>query len=161
MAKSFRIDVPEKNSSVAGRPHFPLQGAMQLPESHAGGAQTGTSVSLSSPVREPRGDFGLPEDAGPLCITDEIEIADGVGIDKDHSVERRLQQKLMAHPDVRFSSLVVRRIEGGVCLQGVLEYDDSVPDIQSLIRRVVGVDTVLNQLVIRQSGRQERDPSTD
>ncbi|MFP6763993.1 MAG: hypothetical protein VB858_10250, partial [Planctomycetaceae bacterium] len=106
-------------------------------------------------------DAGPLSDAGPLCITDVIEIVDEVGIDGDHSVERRLQQKLMAHPDVRFSSLVVRRMAEGVCLQGVLEYDDSVPDIHSLVRGVAGIDMVLNQLVIRQSDSQERFPSTD
>ena len=161
MAKRSRVDVPEQSSSAAGRPHFPLQRVLERPEISADGGQTGTTVSLSPSAIQALPDAGPLSDAGPLCITDVIEIVDEVGIDGDHSVERRLQQKLMAHPDVRFSSLVVRRMAEGVCLQGVLEYDDSVPDIHSLVRGVAGIDMVLNQLVIRQSDSQERFPSTD
>ncbi len=47
-----------------------------------------------------------------------------------------------------FASLVVRRIPGGICLQGVLDVDDDLPDVDSLARRVAGVDQVLNQLVM-------------
>jgi hypothetical protein len=66
-----------------------------------------------------------------------------------HRLERAVQRHLLAHPKLRFSTLVIRRIPNGVCLQGVLE--DSVDlDICSLARSVAGVNEVLNHLVVRQ-----------
>src|SRR6185503_9800889 len=46
-----------------------------------------------------------------------------------HSVEQEVQRELLAEPSLRFASLVVRRIDDGVCLQGVLEGDNPVSDI--------------------------------
>jgi hypothetical protein len=57
-----------------------------------------------------------------------------------------VQRHLLSHPDLRFSSLVIRRIPNGVCLEGVLEQGDL--DVSNLARNVAGVDEVLNHLVI-------------
>jgi len=65
-----------------------------------------------------------------------------------HRVEQDVQRELLAHPRFRFSSLVVRRIDDGVCLQGVVESDDNAPDISSIAQRVAGVNQVLNRLVV-------------
>ena len=66
-----------------------------------------------------------------------------------HRLEQAVQRHLLSHPKLRFSTLVIRRIPNGVCLQGVLE--DSVDlDICSLARSVAGVNEVLNRLVVRQ-----------
>lgn len=63
-----------------------------------------------------------------------------------HGFEQQVRFELeSAH---QFSSLVVRRIPGGICLQGVLDVDDSLPDVDSLARRIAGVERVLNQLVM-------------
>lgn len=65
-----------------------------------------------------------------------------------HRVEQDVQRELLAHPRLRFSSLVVRRIDDGVCLQGVMESDDESPDVCSIAQRVAGVRQVLNRLVV-------------
>jgi hypothetical protein len=67
-----------------------------------------------------------------------------------HRLEQAVQRYLLSHPKLRFSTLVIRRIPNGVCLQGVLE--DSVDlDVCNLARSVAGVNEVLNHLVVRQS----------
>lgn len=63
-----------------------------------------------------------------------------------HGFEQQVRFELES--EHRFSSLVVRRIPGGVCLQGVIDVDDSLPDVDSLARRIAGVERVLNQLVM-------------
>lgn len=66
-----------------------------------------------------------------------------------HLLERAVRRHLLSHPKLRFSTLVIRRIPNGVCLQGVLE--DSVDlDVCSLARSIAGVNEVLNHLVVRQ-----------
>lgn len=65
-----------------------------------------------------------------------------------HRVEQEVQRELLSQPSLRFSSLVIRRIDNGVCLQGVLEVDDDAPDVCSVAQRVAGVEQVLNRLVI-------------
>lgn len=67
---------------------------------------------------------------------------------KTHSIERQVQRKLLAQPNLKFSSLVVRRMPGGVCLEGVLEMTDG-SDLCKLARQVEGVEQVLNRLVVR------------
>lgn len=68
-----------------------------------------------------------------------------------HAVERMLQQPLLARSDTTFSSLVIRRFRDGVCLQGVIETDDSSPDLTSIVKKFAGVDRVFNQLAVRRS----------
>lgn len=65
-----------------------------------------------------------------------------------HRIEQEVQRELLAEPQFRFASLVVRRINDGVCLQGVLETDDNSPDVCSVAQRVAGVQQVLNRLLI-------------
>ncbi len=66
-----------------------------------------------------------------------------------HEVEGQIRSALLARPDMHFTSLVVRRTDDGVCLQGVMQVADEVPDIAAIIRRVSGVETVHNQLLIQ------------
>lgn len=70
-----------------------------------------------------------------------------------HRIEREVQHYLLSEPQLKFASLVVRRIRGGVCLEGVIEADDSCPDVCRLARQVAGVEQVLNHLVISQRPR--------
>jgi len=67
-----------------------------------------------------------------------------------HRVEQEVQRELMSSvPDCHFASLVVRRLDdGGVCLQGVLEADDTIPDLCAIAQRVAGVQKVLNHLLV-------------
>ncbi|MGE5191703.1 MAG: BON domain-containing protein [Deltaproteobacteria bacterium] len=70
------------------------------------------------------------------------------GLQSAHQVELDVQRELLAHPSLHFASLVVRRINNGVCLQGVLETDDESTDVCRIAQRVSGVREVLNHLVI-------------
>ena len=69
-----------------------------------------------------------------------------------HRIEQEVQRVLLAHPSLRFSSLVIRRLGNGVCLQGVLEVDGESPDVCAVAQRVAGVEKVLNHLVITSRG---------
>ena len=76
-------------------------------------------------------------------------------IDGAHQIEENVQRELLAQAGLQFSSLVVRRVPNGVCLEGVLEADDAdgaSSSINGLARRVAGVQEVLNHLVVHQAG---------
>jgi osmotically-inducible protein OsmY len=72
-----------------------------------------------------------------------------------HRLEQAVQRHLLSHPDLRFSTLVIRRIPNGVCLEGVLE-DAADHDVCGLARSVSGVNEVLNHLVVRQKCTSDR-----
>ena len=65
-----------------------------------------------------------------------------------HQVEQDVRRALLSQPNLHFSSLVVRRIADGVCLQGILQTDGETPDVCSIAQRVSGVNCVLNHLLI-------------
>jgi hypothetical protein len=66
-----------------------------------------------------------------------------------HEVEGQIRSALLARPDMHFTSLVVRRTCDGVCLQGIMQVTEEVPDIAAIVKRVSGVENVLNQLLIQ------------
>ena len=74
-------------------------------------------------------------------------------VPEPHALERAIQQELLNQSDVRFSSLVVRRFRDGVCLQGVIEVENDVPDVERLTRELSGLDRVMNHLVVRRLAR--------
>jgi len=82
---------------------------------------------------------------GDYCPLDYSECS------RSHDFERDIQRKLLETPGLHFSSLVIRRLENGVCVQGVLESADAHPDIGRLIREISGVTNVLDQVVVRES----------
>jgi len=65
-----------------------------------------------------------------------------------HQIEQDVLRALISHPSLHFSSLVVRRITDGVCLQGVLEVDANSPDVCTVAQGVSGVTFVLNHLLV-------------
>jgi len=65
-----------------------------------------------------------------------------------HQIEQDVQRALLSQPQLRFASLVVRRIDNGVCLQGVVETDADSPDVSTIAQRIPGVGQVLNRLVV-------------
>jgi osmotically-inducible protein OsmY len=71
----------------------------------------------------------------------------------DHRIEQEVQQVLLSDSSLSFSTLVVRRIADGVCLEGVLEVDATATDVGLLARQVAGVEHVLNHLVVHQRYR--------
>ncbi|QDU36469.1 hypothetical protein Mal4_07550 [Maioricimonas rarisocia] len=69
-------------------------------------------------------------------------------------IERNVRNTLVDQPGLKFSSLVVRRIHDGVCLEGVLEVSDDTDgtDVSNLARQVAGVDNVINRLLVCDTG---------
>ena len=76
--------------------------------------------------------------------------------ERPHSVEHAVQRQLLGHPGLKFSSLVIRRVRDGVCLEGFVEATDGLSDVCQLARTVDGVNQVLNHLVVRQSVKNKR-----
>jgi hypothetical protein len=66
-----------------------------------------------------------------------------------HHVESEVRRTLLSEPELSFTSLVVRRVPDGVCLEGVLETGDDAPDVCRLARQVLGVERVINHLLVR------------
>ena len=69
-----------------------------------------------------------------------------------HRLEQEVRNRLMSEPSLNFTSLVVRRVHDGLCLEGVLETEtDNADDASSLVRRVCGATPVLNHLVVHRA----------
>jgi osmotically-inducible protein OsmY len=73
---------------------------------------------------------------------------------RPHRTAFAVQNSLLQEPGLDFSSLVVREMPNGVCLEGVVSVDAGSPDIDSLVRLVSGVDRVLNRLVVREKSAE-------
>ena len=73
-----------------------------------------------------------------------------------HAMEANVRRKLLSEVGLNFSSLVVRRIPNGVCLEGVLEVGDRDIDVTSMARLVAGVEEVQNHLLVRQNASAKR-----
>ena len=92
-----------------------------------------------------------------VALDESLEPASASAVDSSviaagpHQIEEDVQRELRGHPRLHFSSLVIRRIRGGVCLEGVLDVDEACPDVCGLARRVAGVREVLNHLVVHRS----------
>jgi len=71
---------------------------------------------------------------------------------RPHGVEQDVRRRLLSHPRLQFKSLVVRRIQDGVCLQGIVETDVNSREVDEVAESVRGVNRVLNRLVVRHSG---------
>lgn len=69
--------------------------------------------------------------------------------DVPHALEAEVHRELMSDQELQFSSLVIRRIKDGVCLQGVLEVDQEPGAATEIALRVAGVGRVQNNLVRR------------
>lgn len=75
-------------------------------------------------------------------------VASGQCPDQPHDVETEVQRVLLGTPDLEFTSLVVRRVPQGVCLEGVLHGPAKSNDVADLVRTVAGVDVVINHLLV-------------
>ena len=76
--------------------------------------------------------------------------------DTDSQIQRLAQnvrRELLNRPGLQFASLVVRRVQNGVCLEGVLEANKANDDVCRLVQSVAGVERVLNHLVVRQPAK--------
>jgi hypothetical protein len=75
-----------------------------------------------------------------------------------HRIESEVRRRLIAHPDLHFKVLVVRRVPNGVCLEGVLDAADGAPDVNEIARQVAGVECVINRLMVRSMQGTVRGP---
>jgi osmotically-inducible protein OsmY len=64
-----------------------------------------------------------------------------------HGLECAVQHRLQSEPGLQFDRLVVRRVEGGVCLEGELRQPTASPELSALARQVAGVTRVLDRVL--------------
>jgi BON domain len=64
-----------------------------------------------------------------------------------HGLEQRVHRELCRHGGIAYSSVVVRRLPNGVCLEGVVRADSALFDASQAALEVPGVREVLNHLV--------------
>lgn len=122
------------------------RGRMSQPDSAAA-----TTEPAPAENAEALADSGLQSHPGSNASIRQDDV-DNVrpNVDPAHELELLVQRTLDSQPAVSFSSLEIRRIEGGICLEGILETNDQPPDIEHLVRSVADVDRILNRLVVRQ-----------
>ncbi|MEX0726895.1 MAG: BON domain-containing protein [Planctomycetaceae bacterium] len=72
-----------------------------------------------------------------------------------HFLECEVQRRLLSEPNYQFPSLVIRRVNNGICLEGVLITDNDAPDVTDLLRDICGVNDVVNRLVVCRTGAAE------
>src|SRR5690349_729909 len=105
-------------------------------------AKSVTAATLASAANSRRDwDDFLP--VGEYCPLDYSECS-------EHEYERDIQRRLLEAPGLHFSSLVVRRLENGICVQGVLETSGPHLDLGQIVREISGVENVVNQVVVRE-----------
>lgn len=75
--------------------------------------------------------------------------------EEPHRIEQEVRRRLLSRPELHFSSLVIRRIEHGVCLEGVLEVGEKCPDVCRLVQAVEGVRHVMNHLVVHRTASEQ------
>ncbi len=86
----------------------------------------------------------------PACCDTLLMSPDDSVLLHPHRLEQDVRNRLMEEPSLNFTSLVVRRVRDGLCLEGVLEADDEV-DASTLVRHVCGATQVLNHLVVHRT----------
>ena len=85
----------------------------------------------------------------------------GFSLCPPHRVEAEVSQTLRDTPGVSVESLSVHRIEGGVCLHGVVEVDDPSTDLEDVLRRALSIDRVINRMVVKHGHCEKTCTATD
>jgi len=106
------------------------------------GAAASAAEMLLPDIETPR-DWDEFVPVGDYCPLDYTQCS------KSHDYERDIQRKLQDLPGLHFSSLVVRRLENGICVQGVVEINGPHPDVVQIVREITGAANVVDQLVVR------------
>ena len=122
----------------------------------------GNSVVADRPRSVPPDDVSLSEDSVPQATVSQVvqsQVAEPaqrpmnippMNVDfVPHFIEREVMRTLTSEPGLAVSNLVVRRVQNGVCLSGVVETCDDDVDVCGLARQVEGVEQVLNRLLVR------------
>ncbi|MBM3970559.1 MAG: hypothetical protein FJ302_11950 [Planctomycetes bacterium] len=95
-----------------------------------------------SPVRVDVGDAVEEQQSETVLLP-----ADDSLLVHPHHLEQEVRHRLMQESNLNFTSLVVRRVRDGLCLEGVLEANDS-DEVSKLVSQVCGAIPVLNHLVV-------------
>lgn len=61
---------------------------------------------------------------------------------KPHDLECRIQRGLQSYPGLRFARLTVHQCSQGVCLEGVLDENDTGLDLCEVVNRIAGVNAI-------------------
>ncbi len=97
-----------------------------------------------------RANSTIDVEVSETCDTIELSADDSVLL-HPHQLEYDVRNQLMSEPGLNFTSLVVRRMRDGLCLEGVLEADDDADNVASIVRRICGATQVLNHLVVHRA----------
>jgi hypothetical protein len=92
----------------------------------------------------------------PCCGDTAVLSADDSVVFHLHQWEQQVRDKLMADPRLKFTSLVVRRVRSGLCLEGVLESDGSDVEVSQRVRQICGVTELLDRLVVHRAHQLPR-----
>ena len=92
----------------------------------------------------------------PCCGDTAVLAADDSVVFHRHQLEQEVRNRLMAEPSLNFTSLVVRRVRSGLCLEGVLETNESEANVSRLVRQICGVSQVLDRLVVHRAHQVPR-----
>lgn len=69
-------------------------------------------------------------------------------VDSPHQLELDVRRALLSEEGLDIASLVVRRLNNGVCLEGVIRVNSDDVDVCKAVRRLAGVGEVVNHLVV-------------
>jgi hypothetical protein len=92
-------------------------------------------------------DFGSGRPARPAAPPTATDVASPPPESEGHGLECAVLHRLRSEPGLEFGSLVVRRVEGGVCLEGELRHASPDAEICDLARQVAGVNRVLDRML--------------
>jgi len=70
------------------------------------------------------------------------------GLDAAHQLETDVRRALLSEEGLDIASLVVRRLNNGVCLEGVIRVNGDDVDVCKAVRRLKGVGEVVNHLLV-------------
>jgi hypothetical protein len=84
------------------------------------------------------------------CGDSAVISADESVVLHSHRLEHEVRSRLMSEPQLQFTSLVVRRLPDGLCLEGVVETSGDPDDVAELIRQICDVPNIANRLVVHQ-----------
>ncbi|MCA9077549.1 MAG: BON domain-containing protein [Planctomycetaceae bacterium] len=104
----------------------------------------------------------------PMALDDPVPAGSSISIERPecvephpHAIERDVRKRLENEKGIRFMELVVRRMPGGICLDGVVHTDGECPDVAKVVREIANVEQVVNHLLVLPAVDEECDIETD
>ncbi len=75
-------------------------------------------------------------------------ISPGLNSLSSHQLEAKIRRALCAENGVDIGGLVVRPLQNGICLEGVIRVSSDDFDVCSAVREIEGVGEIVNHLVV-------------